>query len=507
MTWKQLRQIAADPLVAIASHSYDLHKAIAYTPQGNVGAAVGVRGFDDKHGSYETETQYRQRLMEDFSRQRALMQQHIGLIPRAMVWPFGHYNAIGVDIARQNGFDLGFCLDEGLDGRARVSTPQRLNRVIITDQSIDMFIYGLRHLRGGNTAIRAVQVDLDLVCSPGSAEETDRNLGRLIDRLVALKVNTVFLQAFADPDGSGTIRSVYFANRVLPVRADIFAHAVHQMHFRGMKVYAWMPALSYLFPDLDFNQRNSVMAYQSRSTLPGASWYRRLTPFSPAVAQRTGMLFEDLGSKALISGILFQDDSYLTDDEDFHPDALAAFSEHTGQQVEPEALVADGPVRKQWARFKTERLIAYLDGLADRVRKFRPDARIARNIYAGLLTNPDSEQWFAQNYNLFLKHYDHVVVMAYPQMEKARRPLKWLETLASAAAHPLARQKTIFKLQAYDWQRRQWIDEALLLKEMRMVLSAGMRHLAYYPDNLWDRKPDIDIIKLEMSTQTGMGDQ
>ena len=64
-----------------------------------------------------------------------------------------------------------------------------------------------------------------------------------------MKVNTVFLQAFADPDGTGTIRSVYFPNKVLPVRANIFSHAVHQIIIRDMKVYAWMPTLSIELPD------------------------------------------------------------------------------------------------------------------------------------------------------------------------------------------------------------------------------------------------------------------
>lgn len=46
-----------------------------------------------------------------------------------------------------------------------------------------------------------------MIYDPSSYEKTDQNLGRLIDRLVAMKVNTVFLQAFSDPEGTGNIKA------------------------------------------------------------------------------------------------------------------------------------------------------------------------------------------------------------------------------------------------------------------------------------------------------------
>ena len=95
--------------------------------------------------------------------------------------------------------------------------------------------------------------------------------------------------------------------------------------------------------------------------------------------------------------------------------------------------------------------------------------------------------------------------MAYPYMEEAARPVDWLEHLATTALQaPLAQRKTIFKLQAYDWRRKRWIDDASLLRQMRAVLGAGIRHLAYYPDDFWKDRPAIKQIRLEMSTLSGM---
>jgi poly-beta-1,6-N-acetyl-D-glucosamine N-deacetylase len=502
MTWEQVRAVAANPRVDIVSHSYDLHKSVQYTPQGNFGAVVGVRAYDPVSGSYESETTYREKLHRDFKRQNELFLKRLGQAPRAMVWPYGHYNAVSMQVAAESGMRLGFVLDDKEQGTAQLAQPMRMNRELVLNGPIDRFIYSLKHLGRGAAPIRAVQVDLDLIYSSASAEQTDWNLGRLIDRLVALQVNTVFLQAFADPEGSGDIRSVYFHNRVLPVRADIFGHAVNQMRIRGIQVFAWMPTLSLVFEDEAFNQHFRVSEYKNATTALSSSWYRRLTPFSREVAQKAAALYEDLASGALISGILFQDDAYLTDFEDFHPLALQAFAAHAGRTVTPEMLQDDRVLSQQWMTFKTDGLIAYIEGLCDAVRIYRPDARFARNLYARMIFEPRAEQWFAQNYDRFLKHYDYVVVMAYAQMENASQPVSWAEHLATAAARPCAKEKTVFKLQTYDWQRKQWVPDDLVLKQMRAVLAAGIRHLAYYPDNVWQDKPDSATVSQEMSTRS-----
>jgi biofilm PGA synthesis lipoprotein PgaB len=41
-----------------------------------------------------------------------------------------------------------------------------------------------------------------------------------------------------------------------------------------------------------------------------------------------------------------------------------------------------------------------------------------------------------------------------------------------------------------------------LLEELRDILSAGGRHIAYYPDDLWTDRPGLKVMKLEMSTQS-----
>jgi poly-beta-1,6-N-acetyl-D-glucosamine N-deacetylase len=316
MTWKQIRELATQKGIEVASHSYDLHKDLPYNPQGNVGPAVALRAYDQRTKTYETEETYRTRIRDDFEIQKTLFRRELRFIPRAIVWPYGWHTAISRNIAREAGFPVGFTTEEGY---AHLDRLDMINRNLVRNGPMMEFIKMVKNPNGDRPLIRAVQVDLDLIYDPRGEDQTDQNLGKLIDRLVAMEVNTVYLQAFADPKGNGNIKSVYSPNRVLPVEADIFSHAVHQLFIRGFKVYAWMPSLSLELPDQALNEQLKVLEKDAGTFRPSKSWYRRLTPFDSRVKDLVGYLYEDLAAHSLIRGILFQDDAYLTDREDFIP--------------------------------------------------------------------------------------------------------------------------------------------------------------------------------------------
>jgi biofilm PGA synthesis lipoprotein PgaB len=63
-------------------------------------------------------------------------------------------------------------------------------------------------------------------------------------------------------------------------------------------------------------------------------------------------------------------------------------------------------------------------------------------------------------------------------------------------------EKSVFKVQSYDWKREQWLDDTVVLEDIRDLLSAGARHVAYYPDNPLLDRPGLRKIKLEMSTES-----
>lgn len=499
MSWEQIKDVSSRKLVEVVSHSYDLHKGVKYNPQGNEAAAATAVAYNPDTKTYETEEEYRARLEADFIAQKNLFKEKLGFAPRTVVWPYGRFNQISVEIAKKAGMISTFTIERGFSS---IENLDALNRNMVENTKMEQFISMLKEPLGDKPMIRAMQVDLDLIYDP-DMDLMDKNLGRLIDRLVAMDVNTVFLQAFADPEGTGNIKSVYFQNSILPVRADFFSHAVHQMAIRKMMVYAWMPTLSIELPDSELNEKLKVREIREGEGIPSTSWYRRLTPFSKDTAELIRKLYEDLASHSQIYGILFQDDAYLTDYEDFHPAALNKYAERFGRDVITTDLVKDSVLAEKWASYKTEALIDFTNILRQGVRRYRPVALFARNLYGIVIENPDAEAWFAQNYELFLKNYDQVVVMAYSQMEEVKSPSEWLMNLVGRArVMPQGLEKTVFKIQTYNWKKEEWINDGTVLEEMRDILSSGGRHLAYYPDNYLEDKPALNKIKLEMSTKS-----
>lgn len=69
--------------------------------------------------------------------------------------------------------------------------------------------------------MRVMHVDLDYVYDKDPAQQK-RNIDKLIQRVYDMRISHVFLQAYADPQGDGNIRELYFPNRWLPMRADLF---------------------------------------------------------------------------------------------------------------------------------------------------------------------------------------------------------------------------------------------------------------------------------------------
>ena len=500
MTWVQVKDVAAHPLVTLASHSHDLHKGVVYNPQGNTSHAAASRRFLTAQKRYETEAEHRGRLAEDMKLTVKSFERGTGIKPRAYVWPYGMYNAIGVDEAKNAGFDLLFILNGRKASSART---EALTRLMITENPDPRdFIDELKRLAyyGGkpDSYTRAVHVDLDLLYDE-DPKITERNLDAFLNRMLDINPSTVYLQAFADPDGDGNVDAVYFPNRTLPVRADILNRIANQLMIREFRVFVWMPVLSVELPE------GKGATYVESLPATASRRYKRLSPFAPSSLQIMKGLYEDLSAHVRFSGVLFQDDATLSDHEDMSPAAMKALRGLVGGQskLDPQALSAEQ--REEWSQLKTATITQFTKELAASVRKYKPEAVFARTIYAPVMTNPESETWFAQNYSSALQNYDHVVVMAYPEMEGVRRAGPWLKSLVDVAAeHPQGLEKTIFKLQSYDWNRNKWIPTRTLVSRIRKLVAAGAHHVAYYPDNMFADRPEKNVVRKEMSVQQEM---
>ncbi|MBK7249637.1 MAG: poly-beta-1,6-N-acetyl-D-glucosamine N-deacetylase PgaB [Gammaproteobacteria bacterium] len=495
MSWDEIRDLSRSGLVEFASHSYGMHAGVVANPQGNHEPLAIARRWLPEAGRYESESAYRKRIAADLRRSSDLLQRHLGRRPRIIVWPYGRHNAATRSIAARLGMKIGFNLD---DGPNTADTPLSMLRRVLVQPTLTL--EGLNReieLRNHNVLDNGVprkimHVDLDLIYDPDPAQVED-NLGRLLDRINAMGVNTVYLQAYADPDGNGAADAVYFPNRHLPMRADLFNRVAWQIATRtaAVHVYAWMPMLAWQLPDKEPAARDRVV------TLPNTSnhlsmGYPRLSPFSPRARQTIREIYEDLGRSATaIEGVLFHDDVTLSDYEDGSPWALKAYRQWGFPQPMTE-LRSDDALLRKWAARKTAYLDAFAGELADILREEQPGLRTARNLYASVVLNPYSETWYSQSLESSLAHYDYTAIMAMPYMEQAPDPVAFLRQIVDRVAeHPGAMRRVVIELQTVDWRRN---DEPLpgteLADTIRRLYGWGVKNVAYYPDNLFRNNPD-----------------
>lgn len=498
LSWDELREITASGLVEIASHSYNLHRGILANPQGNTLPAAITRLYDPARG-YEAEADYRQRIESDLARNSALLEKHLGRRPRAMVWPYGRYNETTIAAARKAGMPVTLTLDESRPTNTPDLGLDRVQRLLMTHNPSVADLAAALQPPVRPDPVRVMHVDLDYIHDPDPAQQ-EANLGRLLDRVKNMGINTVFLQAYADPDGNGAADALYFPNRHLPMRADLFSRVAWQLQTRaGVKVFAWMPLLAFELPTGHPDRQRAVQALA-----PGQGGYPRLSPFDDRARQIIRELYEDLARHAIFQGLLFHDDATFSDYEDSSPAALGYYAKQWHLPGDVAAIRRDPALFKRWTSLKTHHLTDFSLELAAVVRREQPNLRTGRNLYARVALEPESEAWFAQSLPDFLASYDYTAIMAMPFMEGASEPLPWLKQLVeTVTAQPRGLEKSVFELQAVDWRDgNQPIDSALLAEEMRLLQVRGAVNFGYYPDDFLQDQPRFDVIRPNFSLRT-----
>lgn len=501
LTWQQVREISQSGLVEIAAHTNASHLGILANPQGNTQPAASTRRFDAPTGTYETEAQFRARMKADVEAISEKIRKATGYKPRVWVWPYGSADGTSLAVIGEHGYRMALTLDVGLDDLGSLLNSPRY----LVNSDPDGHVYADSIVGAQNIdAMRVLHVDLDNVYDPDPAQQ-DINIGKLVQRVADMGPNMVFLQAFADPKGDGLVHELYFPNRHLPMRANLFNRVAWQLQTRArVKVFAWMPVLSFA---LDSKlPRVTSWDPKTGAVAPDPKQYQRLSPFDPKVRQLIGDLYEDLARTNAINGILFHDDAILSDFEDASPAALKAYAAN-GLPDNIAALRADPAVMQRWTRFKSRYLIDFTNELTAKVRALRgPQVQTARNIFAEPMLNPGSETWYAQNLDDFLQTYDWTAPMAMPLMEgqTLENSNAWLEKLvATVKARPGAFDRTVFELQGKDWRTKAAPDISgeQLAEWMGVLKRQGVSSFGYYPDNFLENSPDLKTVRPALSNQ------
>lgn len=497
LNWAQVREMVQSGLVEVASHSYDLHKGINANPQANSQAAAVTRLYDDPMLVYETDEQYRERIHAALRKSAEFIFQHAGIRPRVMVWPYGEYNQITIQASREAGMPMTMGLLDGTNTIADVSALRRL--IMVDNPDVDQFAKIVTGLRV-DQSLRVAHLDMDYLYDKDS-EQSEHNLDAVIQRIKDMHINTVYLQAYADPDGDGNADALYFPNRHLLVKQDLFSRVAWQLKTKArVRVYAWMPIMAYRgkAPESWY-----VQEWRDGKAQKASHVYTRLSPFNPEARQYVAEIYEDLAKHCSFDGILFHDDGILSDYEDVSPLALAYAKEVWGLPDQFEQLHATSEMRMAWAQHKTELINQFTDELASRVRIYRPGIKTARNIYALPLLQPYSEEWYAQSFKSFLAHYDYVAIEAMPFMEEAENPDQWLtELVKTAAKQPEGLKKTVFELQSVNWKNQQKVPMPVFNGQLELLKKLGVNHIGYYPDNVFEDQPRLADLQQHFSLPT-----
>jgi biofilm PGA synthesis lipoprotein PgaB len=497
LSWKEIKEMSDSGLVEVASHTYNLHHGVLANPQGNTEPAVTARIYNPKTKKYESDAHYRKRIEEDLEKNSELIYKKIGKRPRVIVWPFGEYNEIALNIAKKLGMNIAFTLD---DGSNTLNDLDRIRRMLIfSSDKLNDIVWRI-YKPDQKEIKRVVHIDLDYIYDPNPVQQ-EKNLGRLLDRIKAYKINTVYLQAFADPDGDGVANALYFPNRYMPVRADLFNRVAWQLRTRcGVEfIYAWLPISAF---DVG-NKGVYVESYDpvTKKRFINKKYYKRLSIFDSKSRKIIKGIYEDLAKYDPFNGILFHDDGFFTDYEDASNAALKVYVKN-GFPSSIAKIRQNKQLFKKWTEFKTDALIDFTMELKKEVQIYRPELKTARNIYARVIMQPESEAWFAQNYKKFLNSYDYVAIMAMPYMENAKNPEKWLESLINKVKkYKNGPAKSVFELQSRNWRNHTYVNSDALAEQMRTLQINKILNYGYYPDDFLKNEPNFKIIYSVMSLE------
>lgn len=500
-TWQQVREIARSKLVEIASHTWNSHYGIEANPTGSQLPVFVNRMYLSNNGRYETEAEYRHRIRQDAIKMTAQLQKNAGVTAQVFVWPYGDANGIAIEELKKLGYDMFFTLESGLGNTSRLDSIPRV--LIANNPSLKEFAQQIIRVQETSPE-RVMHIDLDYVYD-ADRQQRERNLDVLIQRVKDMQISSVYLQAFADPTGDGLVKEVWFPNRLLPMKADLFNRVAWQLRTRaGVAVYAWMPVLSW---DLDPTlPRVEYLPTDKKTSQIHPSQYRRLSPFDDRVREQISTLYEDLAGHASFDGILFHDDAVLSDYEDASAPAIAAYKK-AGFSTSIREIREDPEQFKRWTQFKRQALTDFTLALSAKVKAVRgPQIKTARNIFALPVMQPESEAWFAQNYADFLKSYDWTAIMAMPYMEgiNEKSADKWLVQLVNhIKAIPQAKDKSVLELQTQDWKangQHQAIQSQIIAHWMSLLQLNGVKNYGYYPDDFLRNQPEIKVIRPQFST-------
>ena len=338
--------------------------------------------------------------------------------------------------------------------------------------------------------MRIMHIDLDYVYDPDKTQQ-QQNIQALIARIQQIQPNTIFLQAFADPDANGSADQVYFANRHITTRHSLFPQILSAIRVQTQvqHIYAWLPLIAWQLPKPEHLQ----YVENSQKSTHG---YIRISPFDPKNMRLVAEIFTDFLQSNSVDGILYHDDITLSDYEDSSASAQKMYISWGFKDLSVLSK-PNHPQQFEFAQHKTAYLDQFAAGISQILKKQQPNLITARNMYAPVVLNPKSGQWFSQSQISTLQHYDYNAIMAMPYMEESRNHRQfYLDLIAQVKKYDPNLDRTIFELQTVNWRNQQKISTQELQHTIQLLEQHGVKHIGYYPDDFVAQHPQVKPMQL-----------
>lgn len=135
LTFEQLREMQADGLVEIGSHSYNGHGLITTNANGAEGKFFVAKKYLSEQGRKETEAEFIERITQDLRQSKEVLQSELGRPIYYFAYPYGAVSTGAIDALKNNGFLVAITTNAG--DISKSSDPYRLNRRNV-DQGISL---------------------------------------------------------------------------------------------------------------------------------------------------------------------------------------------------------------------------------------------------------------------------------------------------------------------------------------------------------------------------------
>lgn len=474
---KEIREMVRSGLCEVASHTYDSHHGIIGNPQGNTEPAITTRLWDSNTSSYETQSDYKERLYQDLLKNNKFLKKYTGQAPRIIVWPYGSYNKESQEMAEKAGLPIGITLDDG--SNTKLTSLNGLRRILmeqtteLKDLEQEMWVRNKNFMNDDDT-IKALHVDLDDIYDENNTKEED-NLNKVLDRIKEIGVNTVFLKGYYDKNHDGVADEVYFPSKIVHMRADLLNRVSWEITSRTdvSKVYIWIPMLSWNIPDDKVIDINNTVS-------------NKLTPFSINSRNDIKTIYKELARSVYMDGILFNDIS-LSSNQDKSIFAMDQYKE-SGFSKDLNKIKGNPKRFQEWSEFKTKYLDSFAMELSQIIRDEHPSISIGRTLSPEIALNKDEEKNYSQSFSQSLKKYDYSEIVYKQALYKKDKKSIYNKMINRIREDKCGVYKTIIELEQLNFIKKEESNYIELDKTIEYLYKIGINHISYAPFVLFEKE-------------------